>query len=160
MLERFYAGKIDLNLAGTAEIEDALSRIDPLGVGASSGTYKDAAQAIAKFRRDSNGVITSISEVNGLSPDLVQKMEPYFTEGAFAVISADVVGAVVGGDLRNRAIYVTLAALAGMLVYIAFRFEWIYGSGLFVNVMAGTPASRKDWWSESPKYQTACALKR
>jgi preprotein translocase subunit SecF len=38
-----------------------------------------------------------------------------------------VVGAVVGKDLRNRAIYVTLAALAGMLVYIAFRFEWIYG---------------------------------
>jgi preprotein translocase subunit SecF len=37
------------------------------------------------------------------------------------------VGAVVGQDLRNRAIYVTLAALAGMLVYIAFRFEWIYG---------------------------------
>ena len=54
-------------------------------------------------------------------------MQPYFTEGSFAVISADVVGAVVGADLRNRAIYVTLAALAGMLVYIAFRFEWIYG---------------------------------
>jgi preprotein translocase subunit SecF len=54
-------------------------------------------------------------------------MKANFTEGNFAVISADVVGAVVGQDLRNRAIYVTLAALAGMLVYIAFRFEWIYG---------------------------------
>jgi preprotein translocase subunit SecF len=43
------------------------------------------------------------------------------------VISADIVGPQVGADLRNRAIYVTLAALAGMLVYIAFRFEWIYG---------------------------------
>jgi preprotein translocase SecF subunit len=127
IFERFYAGKIDLNLAGTAEIEDALSRIDPMGVGAGSDVYKNAAQSIATYRRDSNGVINNVGEVSGLSPELVQKMEPYFTEGAFAVISADVVGAVVGADLRNRAIYVTLAALAGMLVYIAFRFEWIYG---------------------------------
>src|SRR5689334_4014079 len=125
--ERFYAGKIDLNLAGTSEIEDALSRIDPLRQGAGSETYKNAAQAIANYRKNSNGVISDISQVPGLPGDLVAAMQPYFTEGAFAVISADVVGAVVGSDLRNRAIYVTLAALAGMLIYIAFRFEWIYG---------------------------------
>ena len=127
ILERFYAGKIDLNLAGTAEIEDALGRIDPIGAGNGSQAYKDAAKAIADYRRTSNGVITDISQIPGISSDLAQKMQPYFTEGSFAVISADVVGAVVGADLRNRAIYVTLAALAGMLVYIAFRFEWIYG---------------------------------
>ena len=33
----------------------------------------------------------------------------------------------VGGELRNQAIRVTLYALAGMLVYIAFRFEWVFG---------------------------------
>lgn len=127
LLERFYAGKIDLNLAGTAEIEDALGRTDPLGVGNGSPAYKDVAKAIADYRRTSNGVIADISQIPGISSELAQKMQPYFTEGSFAVISADVVGAVVGADLRNRAIYVTLAALAGMLVYIAFRFEWIYG---------------------------------
>ena len=125
--ERFYAGKIDLNLAGTSEIEDALARIDPLHQGAGSETYKNAAQAIANHRKNGNGVINDLSQVPGLSGDLVAAMQPYFTEGSFAVISADVVGAVVGSDLRNRAIYVTLAALAGMLIYIAFRFEWIYG---------------------------------
>ncbi|HJQ23732.1 MAG TPA: protein translocase subunit SecF [Blastocatellia bacterium] len=125
--ERFYAGKIDLNLAGTSEIEDALSRTNPLATSANDEAYKNAAKAIADYRKNSNGVINDVSQVPGLSPDLVQKMQPYFTEGSFAVISADVVGAVVGSDLRNRAIYVTLAALAGMLVYIAFRFEWIYG---------------------------------
>jgi preprotein translocase SecF subunit len=127
ILERFYAGKIDLNLAGTAEIEDALGRIDPVGAGNGSQAYKDSAKAFADYRRTSNGVITDISQIPGISSDLAQKMQPNFTEGSFAVISADVVGAVVGADLRNRAIYVTLAALAGMLVYIAFRFEWIYG---------------------------------
>ncbi|HSB10395.1 MAG TPA: protein translocase subunit SecF [Blastocatellia bacterium] len=129
LLERLYAGKIDLNLAGRGEIEDALGRIDPLGVGTGSDTYAKAAQAIADYRKNSNGVITDISliQTQDVSAELLSKMKPYFTEGSYAVISADVVGAVVGQDLRNRAIYVTLAALAGMLVYIAFRFEWIYG---------------------------------
>ena len=43
-------------------------------------------------------------------------------------------GPQVGEDLRNRAIYVTLAALAGMLIYIAFRFEWIYGVAAVIAV--------------------------
>src|SRR6266571_3819356 len=127
--DRFYAGKIDLNLAGRSEIEESFNRIDPLAVGSGSDVYSKAADAIAKYRRDSSGVITDISllQTQDVSAELLDKMKSYFTEGSFAVISADVVGAVVGQDLRNRAIYVTLAALAGMLVYIAFRFEWIYG---------------------------------
>jgi preprotein translocase SecF subunit len=129
ILDRFYAGKIDLNQAGRSEIEEALGRIDPLGVGAPSDVYVKAAKAIADYRNTSSGVITDISliQTQDVSAELLEKMKAYFTEGNFAVISADVVGAVVGQDLRNRAIYVTLAALAGMLVYIAFRFEWIYG---------------------------------
>jgi len=129
ILDRFYAGKIDLNLAGRSEIEEALGRIDPLGAGAGAEVYSKAAQAIADYRRNSSGVITDISliQTQDVSAELLDKMKTHFTEGNFAVISADVVGAVVGQDLRNRAIYVTLAALAGMLVYIAFRFEWIYG---------------------------------
>jgi len=129
ILERFYAGKIDLNLEGVAQIEDALQRLALLGPSAAADAYSKAAAAIANYRKDRNGVITDISEiqVQDVPADLLDKMRPYFTEGSFAIISADVVGAVVGQDLRNRAIYVTLAALAGMLVYIAFRFEWIYG---------------------------------
>ncbi|HMG36973.1 MAG TPA: protein translocase subunit SecF [Blastocatellia bacterium] len=129
LMDRFYAGKIDLNLAGTSEIEDALSRLALLGSSVAGDYYTKAAQAIANYRRDRNGVINDISEIQtqDVSADLLDKMKPYFMEGSFAIVSADVVGAVVGEDLRNRAIYVTLAALAGMLVYIAFRFEWIYG---------------------------------
>jgi preprotein translocase SecF subunit len=129
ILDRFYAGKIDLNQAGSKEIEEALGRIDPLGAGAGSDVYSKAAQAISDYRKNSSGVINDISllQTQDVSAELLDKMKADFTEGNFAVISADVVGAVVGKDLRNRAIYVTLAALAGMLVYIAFRFEWIYG---------------------------------
>jgi preprotein translocase subunit SecF len=126
----FYAGKIDLNLEGASAIEDALDRIDPQKLGNQGPEqYKAAATAITKYRANESGVIGSLDQLQmrDVPADLPSKMEPYFTTGNWAVISADVVGPQVGQDLRNRAIYVTLAALAGMLVYIAFRFEWIYG---------------------------------
>lgn len=133
---RFYAGKIDLNQSGTSEIQDALSRINPLGPSGNGDVYKRAAEAISKYRRERSGVIGSLDEiqVQDVPADLLAKMEPYFTTGSFAVLSADVVGPQVGEDLRNRAIYVTLAALAGMLIYIAFRFEWIYGVAAVIAV--------------------------
>jgi preprotein translocase subunit SecF len=49
-----------------------------------------------------------------------------------------VVGPKVGRDLRNKAALATLYALAGMLVYIAFRFEWIYGLGAVIAVFHDT----------------------
>src|SRR5207244_11678926 len=48
------------------------------------------------------------------------------------------VGAKVGAELRNKAILATLYALGGMLVYIAFRFEWIYGLAAVIAVFHDT----------------------
>jgi preprotein translocase subunit SecF len=132
VLSRFSAGPIDINLAGTKEVEDLLNRIDPMATG--TGSYGAVSQAISKFRKDGEGVVADLSQLPGLAPEMIQAISPYFIAGDFAVISADVVGAVVGSDLRNRAIYVTLAALAGMLIYLAFRFEWIYGVAAVVAV--------------------------
>lgn len=136
ILNRFYAGKIDLNLAGASEIEEALNRTNPLATSGNSEVYKKAAEAISSYRRDRRGVIDSLDQIQAqdVPADLLAKMDPYFTTGSFAVISADIVGPQVGEDLRNRAIYVTLAALAGMLIYIAFRFEWIYGVAAVIAV--------------------------
>ena len=41
-------------------------------------------------------------------------------------------------ELRTKAVLATLYALAGMLVYIAFRFEWIYGLGAVIAVFHDT----------------------
>ncbi|HXS00071.1 MAG TPA: protein translocase subunit SecF [Pyrinomonadaceae bacterium] len=53
---------------------------------------------------------------------------------AYKIIGTDAVGAVAGAQLRNKAIAVTLAALVGILVYIAFRFEWTYGAAAVIAV--------------------------
>jgi preprotein translocase subunit SecF len=53
---------------------------------------------------------------------------------AFEILGTDSVGAVAGAQLRNKAIAVTLAALVGILVFIAFRFEWTYGAAAVIAV--------------------------
>jgi preprotein translocase subunit SecF len=53
---------------------------------------------------------------------------------AYEIVGTDAVGAVAGAQLRNKAIAVTLAALVGILVYIALRFEWTYGAAAVIAV--------------------------
>src|SRR5216117_3695981 len=50
-------------------------------------------------------------------------------QGKFEVLSATSIGPKVGDDLKRQAVLATLYALAGMLIYIGFRFDsWIYGA--------------------------------
>jgi preprotein translocase subunit SecF len=44
----------------------------------------------------------------------------------------------VGSDLQRQAVFATLYALGGILVYIAFRFEWIYGAAAVFAVFHDT----------------------
>lgn len=53
---------------------------------------------------------------------------------AYEILGTDAVNAVAGSQLRNKAIAATLAALVGILIYIAFRFEWTYGAAAVIAV--------------------------
>src|SRR5437868_1375228 len=53
---------------------------------------------------------------------------------AYKIEGTDAVGEIAGKQLRIQAIAVTLAALIGILVYIAFRFEWTYGAAAVIAV--------------------------
>jgi len=51
---------------------------------------------------------------------------------------ADSIGPKVGDDLKRQAVFATLYALGGILIYIAFRFEWIYGAAAVFAVFHDT----------------------
>src|SRR5438105_5224845 len=52
----------------------------------------------------------------------------------YKIEGTDAVGQVASKQLRTQAIAVTVAALIGMLLFIAFRFEWTYGAAAVVAV--------------------------
>ena len=65
------------------------------------------------------------------APTLELQADP---NAAYKIVGTEAVGAIAGAQLRNKAIAVTLLALVGILVYIAFRFEWTYGAAAVIAV--------------------------
>jgi preprotein translocase subunit SecF len=133
------SGKPDFNAATPASLAALLTQRDPLLLSTNAGDrYSQLARKVLDYRdRNKNGVLTNfdeLSNVDGVKPPVLNALKENFNLGAFAIRNVEIVGPKVGSELRRQAILVTLYALAGMLVYIAFRFEWVYGAAAVLAV--------------------------
>ncbi|HJT00219.1 MAG TPA: protein translocase subunit SecF [Terriglobales bacterium] len=127
---RMPAGKQDLNNASGQAIQSYLLSNDPLHLGTDAAQrYQEMAQAIV-HQRDAvqSGVLYSINDLKAIVPAPVQaSLSQGFALSDFGVRNVDVVGPQVGKQLQNQAKLAILYSLIGMLVYLWFRFELIYG---------------------------------
>jgi len=135
-------GKLDMNNSAAGELADKLR--EPLlqaGVALSEEELQEVVKNIEAFRASKGGLLNSfdqLSGVTGVTPQILQAIKQQCALGPFTILSADVVGPKIGKDLERQAILATLYALGGMLVYIAFRFEWIYGVAAVIAVFHDT----------------------
>lgn len=132
-------GKPDFNALTPLDLAAYLTQKDPLSLGTAAGDrYNQLAQRLVDVRdKNHGGIITNfdqLKEAEGATPAIVASLTNGFSLGDFAVRDVEVVGPKVGGQLRRQAILATLYALLGMLVYIAFRFEWVYGAAAVIAV--------------------------
>jgi len=135
------AGKTDLNNASFLTIKNYLVDKDPLHVGADDQKYTAQAQAIVNYREKTlSGVLSSFDQLksSAADPATVASLQDGFYLSDFGVRNVSIVGPQVGGQLRQQAGLATLYSLAGMLVYLGFRFEWIYGVAAVVTVFHDT----------------------
>ncbi|MGA8144661.1 MAG: protein translocase subunit SecF [Candidatus Acidiferrales bacterium] len=133
------AGKQDFNSITAAALADYLTIKDPFALGTNAGDrYKQMAQALTDARdRDHGGIVGSFDElknVDGATQPVINALTSGFSLGNFTIRNVEIVGPKVGAQLRRQAVLATLYALLGMLVYIAFRFEWIYGAAAVIAV--------------------------
>jgi preprotein translocase subunit SecF len=131
------AGKQDFNAVTPSALAAYLTQKDPLNLGASAGDrYKQLAQQLTDARdRNHGGIVTSfgqLSSVPGANSSVQNALQSGYSLSNFTIRNAEVVGPKVGSQLRRQAVLATLYALAGMLVYIAFRFEWVYGAAAVI----------------------------
>jgi preprotein translocase subunit SecF len=100
--------------------------------------YQQLAKKLLDYRdKSANGVLSSVDDltkVDSVNPAVLAALKDSYAVGPFAIRSVEIVGPKVGAELRTQAILVTLYALGGMLVYIAFRFEWVYGAAAVLAV--------------------------
>ncbi len=134
-------GKQDLNNASSLTIENYLLEKDPLHAGADANQrYAGLAKAIADYRdKTKGGVLSSVDELKSASDaSVVASLQDGFYASGFAVRNVEIVGPQVGSQLRWQALRATLYSLLGMLIYLGFRFEWIYGLAAVVTVFHDT----------------------
>lgn len=53
---------------------------------------------------------------------------------AYKIVGTDSVGPIAGSQLRDSAVIATLLGMVGILLYIAFRYDWTYAFGAVVAV--------------------------
>jgi preprotein translocase subunit SecF len=133
------AGKQDFNSITASGLAAYLTQKDPLNLGTNAGErYNQLAQRLTDARdKEHGGIVTNFDElknVDGVTPGVISSLSNGFALSNFTIRNVEIVGPKVGAQLRRQAILATLYALAGMLLYIAFRFEWVYGAAAVIAV--------------------------
>ena len=131
----------DLNNASFLTVKNYLMDKDPMHLGTDADPkYSAQAQAILNYRKTLY-VFNSFDQLKGASgvdPRVAAVIPDGFFLSDFGVFNVEIVGPQVGSQLRTQAGLATLYSLLGMLVYLGFRFEWIYGIAAVITVFHDT----------------------
>ncbi len=94
---------------------------------------------------DSNNVIVSLPQSTAQDKahdqgraEVENALTSNYHDSAFDVEQVDIVGPTAGKQLQKQAFLATIYSLAGMLIYLWFRFELIYGVAAVVAVFHDT----------------------
>jgi preprotein translocase subunit SecF len=137
------SGKLDLDNAGRGQLADWLAQKDPEHLGQGDNAtqrYTQQANAILNYKdNEHSGLIGSINDLSGVvDPAVFSLLQQDAYLSGFTIRNVEIVGPQVGSQLRHQALYATLYSLAGMLIYLWFRFELIYGVAAVVAVFHDT----------------------
>jgi preprotein translocase subunit SecF len=90
--------------------------------------YHDNNEFLIKTERSS-------SELKGLEGMIEDALKTAYPEGSFEIRRVEVVGPKVGKDLRQKGMLAMLYAMAGILIYITWRFEFRYAIGAIIALV-------------------------
>src|SRR5208283_1085430 len=136
--------KLGINTTGQASLADRLR--DPIqraGIPMGEDQLQALTKAILLYRDDTqqSGLVRNLDELSkvpGVTPAILAVIKQECYVDPYGIWRVEIVGPKIGADLRAQAIRVVLYALLAMLIYIAFRFEWIYGVAAVIAVFHDT----------------------
>jgi SecD/SecF fusion protein len=96
---------------------------------------KDAEIQYQKDISGSGGEKLRVTTSSGSTQKVEQALEQKFPQAQFKPVEEDHVGAIIGKEIRNSAIVACLCAMFGILVYVAFRYEFSFAVGAIVGVV-------------------------
>ena len=120
------AGKTDLNTATALSLKQYLQAADPWGK-KTGEAYQGEVQKLIKLRTDYGGIFPSFDKMAGLDPKVKASLQQKYFVSDVAVLSVEYVGPQVGSELREQAKLAIGWSVAALLVYVWFRFEFLWG---------------------------------
>ncbi len=101
----------------TAPIDDMREKLksNEIFEGASITEFGSSDEVVIRMRTTTGDVVVDVGDVT---------RETLKGTGDFEVRRVDIVGPKVGSELKEKGIMSLVLAIAGILVYVAFRFEW------------------------------------
>jgi preprotein translocase subunit SecF len=69
-----------------------------------------------------------------VSDKIINALKTNFPDNTFSVERIDKVGPKIGSELRTKALFAVVFSLLGILVYLAFRFQFIYAIGAVIGL--------------------------
>ncbi len=99
---------------------------DPAFHGASITEFGSVEEVIIRLKSSSQSVTTDIGD---------SAREMLKGTGEFEVRRVDIVGPKVGNELREKGIMSLILATIGILIYVAFRFEWRFAVASIVALV-------------------------
>jgi preprotein translocase subunit SecF len=135
-------GKYNINSGGAAALADHLrDGLAAASVATTDQQLQTLASNILDYRKAHSGLIKSIDELSsvpGVTPPVLNVLKQQTYPDSVAIVGTEVVGPKIGAELQRKAFLAVMYALGGMLVYIWFRFEWIYGAAAVIAVFHDT----------------------
>ncbi len=111
-----------------AGVHDArIQRISQAGGGASNNVIVSLPESTAQDKAHDQG-----------RAEVQNALEANYHDSGFSVQQVDIVGPTAGRQLQKQAWLATIYSLVGMLIYLWFRFELIYGVAAVVAVFHDT----------------------
>lgn len=94
--------------------------------GASISEFGSADEVVIRMKSTTSSVTTDIGDVT---------RQALSGTGDFTIRRVDIVGPKVGSELKEKGLMSLLLAIAGILVYVAFRFEWRFAVASIVALV-------------------------
>ena len=115
----------------TDKTDEVLIKVPLLESAPSEGEVSDAENAnqVDEGRQLVKSALDSFGKEADPASDL------YADEAAvYKIVGTDSVGPIAGAQLRDAAVIATLLSMGGILLFIAFRYDWTYAAGAVVAV--------------------------
>jgi preprotein translocase subunit SecF len=102
------------------EVDKVRAAVDKVVTGATIQTYDDPSKNQVLIRLPHTGAADG--ELSSAAQAVLQSLKDSYSGNSVIESSTEIVGPVVGAELRRKAIQITIFGLICQLIYIAFRF--------------------------------------